>query len=94
MKQELNTLELARLYEGQGHFRQALDIYKELDSHNSSNEIQAGIKRMKKRIENQSGDELSVDKINALIEELFSLLALEHRVNNMRKISDDVVGNE
>ena len=40
MKDEFITLELARLYESQGYFRDALDMYRALESEEGENNIQ------------------------------------------------------
>lgn len=40
MKDEFFTLELARLYESQGYFRDALDMYRALESEEGENNIQ------------------------------------------------------
>ena len=41
MKDEFITLELARLYESQGYFRDALDMYRALESEEGEKDIQA-----------------------------------------------------
>lgn len=57
MDQDINTLELARIYESQGYFRTAQKIYAFLDEQNTSTEIRAGLKRCeKKMIPNESAE--------------------------------------
>lgn len=49
MNVEFNTLELARVYESQGHFQEALGIYQSLADQGRANdpEIEAALERMK-----------------------------------------------
>ena len=46
----LRTLELARIYESQGHFQDAHDIYEYLDSQDSTPETAASLSRLKTRL--------------------------------------------
>ena len=56
----LKTLELARIYESQGHFRDAYDIYSFLDRQSGSPETAAGLARMKSRLEKlKTGSQVS-----------------------------------
>ena len=51
MSRKINTLELAKIYESQGHFQDALEIYTVLDNREPSELITAGLNRMKKRLD-------------------------------------------
>jgi hypothetical protein len=51
MNQDIKTIELAKVYENQGYFQDALDIYTFLDGKETSSSIQAAIKRMEKRVQ-------------------------------------------
>ncbi len=87
MTQEIKTIELAKLYESQGHHEEALDIYKTLDEQNSSAEIKAGVKRMEKLIESPGqGGSNPEKKISALFEKWLMLMVLKQRLNNFKKI--------
>ena len=52
MSDELKTLELAKVYENQGYYEEAFEIYSFLDLKESSNEIKAGLERMGNQMEN------------------------------------------
>jgi hypothetical protein len=47
MTDQINTLELARIYESQGHYQDALSMYTDLKKNGPTAEISAGMKRMK-----------------------------------------------
>ena len=51
MNRNINTLELARIYESQGHFQDALEIYTALDNREPSELTTAGLNRMKRRLD-------------------------------------------
>ena len=44
---EMNTIEIAKLYENQGYHEDAYQIYLQLDKQNTSSQTRAGINRMK-----------------------------------------------
>ncbi len=63
MSQEFNTLELARIYESQGYFQDAFEIYQALaaesgkaDGQEMDPEINAGLHRMESAMQNQAND--------------------------------------
>ena len=87
MTQDIKTLELAKMYESQGYFKEALDIYSALDANGSSNEINAGLKRVEKKMEDQ-GPSAShgVENISNLFEKWLMLMVLKQRLNNFKKI--------
>jgi hypothetical protein len=94
MPQDINTLELARIYESQGYYRNAHSIYQFLDDVKSSSEVKAGLKRCKKRIDNEDrvdrvdSDSLSHSRenISSLLEQWLMLMVLQRRLNGFKKI--------
>ncbi len=61
MSQEFNTLELARIYESQGYFQDAFEMYQALaaesekaDGQEMDHEINAGLHRMESAMQNQA----------------------------------------
>ena len=51
MTQDIKTLELAKLYESQGYYEDALKIYSFLNNQEATNELSAALKRMEKKME-------------------------------------------
>ena len=86
MNREIRTLELARLYERQGYYHDALEMYLNLDDSQAVNEIQAGIKRMKIKIEEAVFPACPEEKISFLFEKWLMLMVLRHRLDNFIKI--------
>ena len=90
MNQELKTLEVARIYESQGYFEEALEIYSFLDGRETCAEVKAGLKRMKERMEERIEDgeqkSLPYEKISRLYQEWLGLMILKQRFNNFKKI--------
>jgi len=86
MSQELKTLELARIYESQGYYKDAFEIYSFLNIKTSSDEIKAGLKRMEKRLENKGQKTYSKENLFRLFEKWMILMVLEHRLDNLKKI--------
>ncbi len=84
MSKEIRTLELARLYEHQGYYKEALEMYSHLDGRES--EIQAGINRMNKKMEDAGYYSYSEKKISLLFEKWLMLMVLGHRLNNFIRI--------
>ena len=86
MTQDIKTLELAKLYESQGYYEDALKIYSFLNNRETTNEITAGLKRMEKKIDNEVSDSLPEEKISQLFEKWLMLMILEQRLDNFKKI--------
>jgi hypothetical protein len=84
MNQDIRTLELARLYERQGYYKDAFETYLYLDGQKTGGEVQAGIKRMNKKIED--AEPHPEEKIFFLFEKWLMLMVLRHRFNNFIKI--------
>ena len=80
MTTNIKTLELAKLYEQQGYYKDALDIYLHLDEQNTSAELQEGIKRLEAQMA-ESGNQTS-EKISGLCEEWVRLLIMRFRLDN------------
>ncbi|MBU1342488.1 MAG: hypothetical protein KKE44_07335 [Proteobacteria bacterium] len=87
MSQDIKTLELAKIYENQGYFKDAFEIYSFLDSSNTSIEIKAGLKRMGKKITQEKDQEILPEKtISRLFEKWLLLIILKQRLANFNKI--------
>jgi len=97
MSQEFITLELARIYESQGYFQDAFDMYQALstqigqkDDPERELEIDAGIKRMESALEERVLDPLADTSpgkgIDLLMEQWLILLMLQKRVNLMKQV--------
>ncbi|WP_299982595.1 hypothetical protein [Desulfobacula sp.] len=86
MSQELKTLELAKIYESQGYYKDAFEIYSFLDTKETSNEIKAGLKRMEKRMEDKGRKIHSEENISRLFEKWLMLMDLKQRLDNFKKI--------
>ena len=86
MNQELKTLEVARIYESQGYFEEALEIYSFLESRKPSDEVKADLKRMEKRMEDKDKNLHPQEKISGLYQEWLALMILKHRLDNLKKL--------
>ena len=99
MNHEIKTLELATVYENQGYFQDALEIYLFLDGKETSNTIKAAIKRMELNIKEKgqgahhfqenASDKQSIpakDRVPGLIEQWLRLMVLNQRLDNFKKI--------
>lgn len=73
MTSGIKTLELARIYESQGYYKEAHDIYSFLNDQNPSNEISAGLSRMKKRMDQIESDDHHSDEFEDLAELIHSI---------------------
>jgi len=86
MSQDIKTLELARIYESQGYYKDAHEIYSFIDSQGTTNDIRAGLMRMEKRMKDEGHRFHPEEKISRLFEEWLMLMVLKHQLNNFRKI--------
>jgi hypothetical protein len=93
MNQDMKkTVELAKVYENQGYYKEALEIYSFLDKEQSSDVIKAGLKRMGKKMEEEISDSdftqnISKEKkISMLFERWLNLMILEQRLINFKKM--------
>lgn len=86
MKEELKTIEVARIYESQGYFHEAFEIYAFLDERETSVEVKAGLKRVEHR-KNDGQMPIVPDKnISMLCQEWLRLVMIEHRLDTVKKI--------
>ncbi len=97
MNEEFNTVELARVYEDQGHFREALDIYKGLGGSGqdglTDSEISRAVERLETALENSASQPKSPldvgesgKRIEHLLEQWLRLLILRKRLSLFQKI--------
>ena len=86
MNQVINTIELAKLYEGQGYYEDAYEMYAALDRENSTNQTRAGMERMKKKRQPLADDSGPRQKIAQLLERWVKLVVLQHRLSRFSKI--------
>jgi len=87
MSDELKTLELAKVYENQGYYEDAFEIYLILDAKESSSEIKDGLARMEKRIKDEEEHEsLPKENISRLFEKWLNLMVLKQRLDNFTRI--------
>ena len=86
MNNDIKTLELAKLYERQGYYKDALETYSYLEDQKTGPEIQAGIKRMAKKMEDAGLQTCPGENISILFEKWLMLMVLRHRLDNFIKI--------
>ena len=95
MSEDIKTLELAKIYESQGYFKDAFKIYSFLSSQEGSGEaksdkvlldIKEGLLRTKEKLETQESDSNSKDNISRLFENWLMLMLLEKRLAVFKKI--------
>ena len=92
MNQDIKTLELAKVYETQGYYKDAFEIYSFLKTEQTSDAVEAGLKRMEKKMEEKlaaSGIKESIPrpkKISMLLEKWLNLMILKKRLNNFKRI--------
>lgn len=91
MNQVINTLELARLYEGQGYYQDAYDMYAALDREASTNQTRAGMERMRKKIGLSMDVADSKERISKLLERWVKLVVLKHRLSKYQKIKSRLI---
>jgi flagellin-specific chaperone FliS len=102
MSQDIKTCELAKVYENQGYYKEAFEIYsflntqhfntQHLNKQQALEEVQSGLKRMEKKMEEKKSDSdfkvgISKEKkISMLLEKWLNLLILKQRLVNFKKI--------
>ncbi len=97
MSQDIKTCELAKVYENQGYYKEAFEIYSFLNtqhfnSQQTLEEVQSGLKRMEKKMEEKKSDfdfKVGISKekkIPMLLEKWLNLLILKQRLVNFKKI--------
>ena len=90
MIQDIKTIELAKIYEGQGYYKDALEIFSFIDKEQACDEAKSGLDRINKKIKARSMDTelnketLKREKIFILFEKWFNLMILDHRLNSVQ----------
>jgi hypothetical protein len=87
MTQDIQTMELAKLYERQGYFKEAFDYYAFLDNREPSNETKAGLHRMEKRMKEKGSSASSANTLSLLVEKWVKVLVLKQRVDTVKKMA-------
>ena len=90
MNQKIKTLELAKLYESQGHYQDAFDMYMALNQEQSSDQFEDGIQRMSDKLDSMGPINLKM-KISGLLEQWLKLVVLQHRLKKYKKIKSRLV---
>ncbi|MCG8566280.1 MAG: hypothetical protein MI747_14480 [Desulfobacterales bacterium] len=97
MESDYNTLELARIYENQGYFEDALSVYTALDASAQGQdlEIHAACQRMTKALgmDAQEGPLESQDaqgRVKGLMEQWMELLVAEQRLRVFQDIKNRI----
>ena len=92
MSEDMKTVELAKVYEDQGYYKEALEIYSFLYKEQTSDAVKEGLKRMGKKMEEEISDSdftqnISKEKkISMLFEKWLNLMILEQRLINFKKM--------
>jgi hypothetical protein len=102
MKQCFNTFELASVYESQGYFQDALEMYQamEKESQGRDPELNAAVSRMELAIQNQPKEfdkaleqnleqnlsTMPEKRIERLLEQWLMLMVLQKRLNVFKRI--------
>ncbi len=93
MNQDMKkTVELAKVYENQGYYKEALEIYSFLDKEQTSDVVKEGLKRMGKKMEEEISDSdvtknmSKGKKISVLFEKLLNLMILKQKLINFKKM--------
>ncbi len=93
MNQDMKkTVELAKVYENQGYYKEALEIYSFLDKEQTSDVVKEGLKRMGKKMEEEISDSdvtknmSKGKKISVLSEKLLNLMILKQKLINFKKM--------
>ena len=87
--QDINTLELAKVYENQGYYKDAHKIYSYLNDQETTYELRSGIERLEEKMKEEPGVSSKKD-ISQLMEEWLKLMVSKHRVDNLKKIKDQI----
>ena len=85
MKKNIRTLELGKLYEQQGYYKDALDIYLYLVQQDSGPELKQKIEQLQKKTEHSAGQEW--EKISELCSEWIKLIIMDMRLKNQMAIA-------
>ena len=91
MNQDIQTIELAKTYEDQGHYKDAYEIYLALDREQSTKETQDGLNRTQSMFENDKKGNQAEKRISALLEKWLKLMVLKQRLRNFERIKARLV---
>jgi len=92
MSEDMKTVEFAKIYENQGYYKEALEIYSFLDKEQTSDAVKAGLKRMEKKMEDKIPDSgfkectSKEKKISMLFEKWLNLMMLKQKLINFKRI--------
>lgn len=91
MNRDIKTLELARVYENQGYYQEAFDIYTYLADHQSSREVKSALSRLEGKIKTPVEMLEPEKKISSLLEKWMMLMVLRQRLYNLNRIKSCLV---
>lgn len=93
MSPEYDTIELARIYESQGYFQDALDIYARLnrEARSQDPEIRAAVSRMEKTLARKTGAHDPEKRAAKRLEQWVRLLVLEKRLHRFKTIRSSAI---
>ncbi len=91
MTQDIKTLELAKTYESQGYYEDALKVYSFLNDQETTSEISAGIKRMENKMTDDVTGSHSEKNISQLFEKWLKLMILEQRLDHFKRIKSQLL---
>ncbi len=91
MDHTYHTRELAKAYESQGYFREALDIYTGLDRtfQGTDSEIQAACRRLETRLAETESEKREA-RLKILLENWFTLWRTTHHLTTMTHLISQV----
>jgi hypothetical protein len=85
MKEDMVTIELAKLFESQGYHQDALDTYRALEAKENGSLVQAGINRMEMKLA-MAPDTPADETVKTLLGKWVGLVLLQHRLKQLRQI--------
>jgi hypothetical protein len=93
----IKTIELAKIYENQGCFTQALEIYRAIAARgDDSDQVKDALERLNHMAQDPihepgPGSDRHEKKISALLEKWLRLMVLKQRLDNFKKIKSRLV---
>lgn len=91
MTQEFTTLELAKIYQRQGYYQDAFEIYSILDAQESTAETREGLRQLESKLESEEKnmaeeEPQSEKKIYRLVEKWLRMMVLKKRLGDVKKM--------
>lgn len=86
METDITTETLARLYESQGYYRDALEHYTAVNRQNPSSDIEKAVQRISRKLETSDTESGKREAVR-LVEQWMHLLLLKRRLKIARKIA-------